>query len=70
MHPPNRLSPAIRVKSFPVYRPEPVEEPPIVDLMEALRRSVEEAQKRKPPASGEKKKAAASKPRRARAKSA
>ncbi len=34
-----------------VTRPEPVEELPAIDLMEALRRSVEEAQKRKEPSS-------------------
>jgi DNA end-binding protein Ku len=58
-----------KLKGQEISRPEPVEEAPVVDLMEALRRSVEEAQKRKQPA-GEKKKAAASRPRRARAKSA
>ena len=58
-----------KLKGQEITRPEPVEEAPVVDLMEALRKSVEEAQKRKQPA-GEKKKAAASRPRRARAKSA
>jgi DNA end-binding protein Ku len=33
-----------------VQRPEPVPETPVVDLMEALRRSVDEAQKKKAPA--------------------
>jgi DNA end-binding protein Ku len=46
-----------------VARPEPVEEAPVVDLMEALKRSVAEAQKRKEAPAGTKKKAAA--PRRA-----
>jgi DNA end-binding protein Ku len=35
----------------PVRPAEPVEDAPVIDLMEALRRSVEEAQKRKEPAS-------------------
>ena len=30
--------------------PEPVEETPVIDLMEALRKSVDEAQKQKKPA--------------------
>ena len=34
--------------------PEPVEEAPVIDLMEALRRSVEEAKQAKPAASGKK----------------
>jgi DNA end-binding protein Ku len=60
-----------KLKGQEITRPEePVEEVPVVDLMEALRRSVEEAQKRKQPAGEKKKKAAASRPRRARAKSA
>jgi DNA end-binding protein Ku len=42
-----------------VARPEPVEEAPVVDLMEALKRSVAEAQKRKEAPAGTKKKAAA-----------
>jgi len=58
-----------KLKGQEITRPEPVEEAPVVDLMEALRKSVEEARKRKQPA-GEKKKAAAPRPRRARAKSA
>jgi len=37
-----------KLKGEEVARPEPAEEAPIVDLMEALRRSVAEAQKRKP----------------------
>ena len=59
-----------KLKGQEITRPEPVEEAPVVDLMEALRKSVEEAQKRKQPAGEKKKKAAASRPRRARAKSA
>src|SRR5919106_618944 len=47
-----------------LVRPEPVEETPVVDLMEALRRSVAEAQEKKPA-----RKKAPAKPR-ARAKSA
>jgi DNA end-binding protein Ku len=40
-----------KLKGHEVARPEPVEEEaPAVDLMEALRRSVEEARKRKEPA--------------------
>ena len=40
-----------KLKGQEISRPEPVEEePPAVDLMEALRRSVEEARKRKEPA--------------------
>jgi DNA end-binding protein Ku len=50
-----------------IKRPEPVEETPVVDLMEALRKSVDEAQKERKPAarskakssSGTRKKAAA-----------
>ena len=45
-----------------ISKPEPVPETPVVDLMEALRRSVEEAQQRKPAA------AKGAKPRRPRAK--
>ena len=37
-----------------IAKPEPVPETPVVDLMEALRRSVEEAQERKPAAKGAK----------------
>jgi DNA end-binding protein Ku len=37
-----------------IAKPEPVPETPVVDLMEALRRSVSEAQKRKPAAAGAK----------------
>jgi DNA end-binding protein Ku len=40
-----------KLKGKEPARPEPVEELPAIDLMEALRRSVEEAQKRKEPAS-------------------
>jgi DNA end-binding protein Ku len=40
-----------KLKGQEMVRPEPVEELPTIDLMEALRRSVEEAQKRKEPAS-------------------
>ena len=40
-----------KLKGQEPARPEPVEELPAIDLMEALRRSVEEAQKRKEPAS-------------------
>jgi DNA end-binding protein Ku len=39
-----------KLKGQEISRPEPVEEAPVVDLMEALRRSVEEARKRKEPA--------------------
>jgi DNA end-binding protein Ku len=49
---------------------EPVEDAPVVDLMEALRRSVEEAQKRKEPASrGQSGKPAAPRRRTAKTKS-
>jgi DNA end-binding protein Ku len=48
-----------KLRGEEVARPEPVEEAPVVDLMEALRRSVAEAEKRKKPASAGK---AASKP--------
>jgi DNA end-binding protein Ku len=41
-----------------VARPEPVPETPVVDLMEALRRSVAEVQERKQPSSSRKTKAA------------
>ncbi len=34
-----------------IKRPEPVEEAPVIDLLEALRQSVDEAQKKKAPAS-------------------
>jgi len=48
-----------KLKGHEVARPEPVEEEaPAVDLMEALRRSVEEARKRKAPPSGDGKTAA------------
>jgi DNA end-binding protein Ku len=51
--------------------PEPVEEAPVIDLLDALRRSVEEAQKRKQPAPrGKADKSAASRRSPARAKSA
>ena len=47
-----------------IKRPEPVEETPVVDLMEALRKSVDEAQKAKKPAAGAKNRASrASAPR-------
>jgi DNA end-binding protein Ku len=41
-----------KLRGAPPVRPEPVEaeEAPVADLMEALRRSVAEAKKRKPPA--------------------
>jgi DNA end-binding protein Ku len=48
-----------------VKRPEPVPQAPVVDLMEALRRSVEEAKERKAPA---RKKAPAKKPAAARSR--
>jgi DNA end-binding protein Ku len=54
-----------------IARPEPVAEAPVVDLLEALKRSVQEAKDRKPAASSSKKKAAAksgSRPRRAPAR--
>ena len=62
-----------KLKGQEISRPEPVEEePPAVDLMEALRRSVDEARKRKEPAA-DGKKAPAKKPaasrKRAKAKS-
>jgi DNA end-binding protein Ku len=51
-----------KLKGQDISRPEPVEEePPAVDLMEALRRSVEEARKRKEP-TADGKKASAKKP--------
>jgi DNA end-binding protein Ku len=50
-----------------IAQPEPVPETPVVDLMEALRRSVAEAQERKPKAAAKKPGAARS---RAKAKSA
>ncbi len=56
-----------KLKGQEVSRPEPVEEAPVVDLMEALRRSVEEARKSKSSAADGK--PAASR-RRAKAKSA
>jgi len=39
-----------KLKGQPIKKPEPVAETPVVDLMEALRRSVDEAQKQKKPA--------------------
>jgi len=49
-----------KLKGQEVVRPEPVEEEPVaVDLMEALRRSVEEARKRKEPAAAARKPAKA-----------
>jgi DNA end-binding protein Ku len=42
-----------------IAKPEPVPEAPVVDLLEALKRSVEEAKGRKTTAAGSKKKAAA-----------
>ncbi len=60
-----------KLKGQEPARPEPVEEMPMIDLMEALRRSVEEAQKRKEPASrGRAGKPASARRRTARAKSA
>jgi DNA end-binding protein Ku len=54
-----------------IARPEPVEEAPVVDLMEALRRSVDEAKQRKASPDGKAKgKAKATAGSRARAKSA
>jgi DNA end-binding protein Ku len=52
-----------------IKRPEPVPEAPVVDLMEALKRSVAEAKERKAPA-GKKAPAKKKQPARARAKSA
>ena len=53
-----------------VGRPEPVEEAPAIDLMEALRRSVEEASKRKEPSpAGKTGKPAAARRRATKAKS-
>ena len=60
-----------KLKGQEVVRPEPVEEEPVaVDLMEALRRSVEEARKRKEPAAAARKpaKATASRGRTTKAK--
>jgi len=55
----------------PVRPAEPVEDAPVIDLMEALRRSVEEAQKRKEPASrGRAGKPASARRRTTKAKSA
>jgi DNA end-binding protein Ku len=65
-----------KLKGQEISRPEPTEEAPVIDLMEALKRSVAEAQKRKPepagsaPATGTKKKAASPRPRATKAKSA
>jgi DNA end-binding protein Ku len=60
-----------KLKGQEPARPEPVEELPAIDLMEALRRSVEEAQKRKEPASRARAgKPASARRRTARAKSA
>jgi DNA end-binding protein Ku len=58
-----------KLKGQEIARPEPVEEAPAVDLMEALRRSVEEASKRKKPAAagGRSAKAPASRRRPAKA---
>jgi DNA end-binding protein Ku len=41
-----------------ISKPEPVPETPVVDLMEALKRSVEEAKDRKPAKAAPKKRAA------------
>jgi len=46
-----------------IAQPEPVPETPVVDLMEALRRSVAEAQERKPKAAAKKPRAARSRPK-------
>jgi len=46
-----------------IAQPEPVPETPVVDLMEALRRSVAEAQERKPKAAAKKPRAAQSRPK-------
>jgi len=43
-----------------IKRPEPAPETPVVDLMEALRRSVADAQDRKKPAAGKTKAASSS----------
>jgi DNA end-binding protein Ku len=53
-----------------IARPEPVAEAPVVDLLEALKRSVQEAKDRKPAGSNKKKAAAksGSRPRRAPAR--
>jgi len=59
-----------KLKGQEVSRPEPVEEAPAIDLMEALRRSVEEARKRKEPSSsGTSTKPAATRRRATKAKS-
>jgi DNA end-binding protein Ku len=58
-----------KLKGQEIARPEPVEEEaPAVDLMEALRRSVEEARKRKEPAGAAKSEPAAARRRTAKAK--
>ena len=66
-----------KLKGQEITRPEPTEEAPVIDLMEALKRSVAEVQKRKPDAStpaarpkARAKKAAASGGGRAKSKSA
>jgi DNA end-binding protein Ku len=58
-----------KLKGLEISRPEPVEEAPAVDLMEALRLSVEEARQRKEPAKATKAaKPAAKRTRAAKAK--
>ncbi len=59
-----------KLKGQEISRPEPVEETPVVDLMDALRRSVADAQKRKArPGAGATSKQAISRRRATRAKS-
>jgi DNA end-binding protein Ku len=53
-----------------IKRPEPVPETPVVDLMEALRRSVADVEQRKPAAKGKDEKAKPASRSRAKAKSA
>jgi DNA end-binding protein Ku len=50
-----------------IKKPEPVEATPVVDLMDALRKSVDEAQKKKAPARGKAKSASGSRKRAAAA---
>jgi DNA end-binding protein Ku len=58
-----------KLKGQEIARPEPVEETPVIDLMDALRRSVADAQKRKSQPTGERSAKPATRRRTARAKS-
>src|SRR5947207_522894 len=53
-----------KLEGAEIARPEPVVETPVIDLMDALRRSVAEAKERKPAAQGGRSKAAAGNGRR------